>query len=142
MWVRSLVRELRSHMPRGQKAKHKTEAICQQIQYRLLKWSTLKTNLRRKYWYCNDETSWHLPLLIRHTEKLRTQLNVVFLPQMYNLNPITKIRQTNWGTFYKITGIYSLKIQRSRKIKKAEEMFQIKETSWLKTTVIWSWTLD
>ena len=43
--VQSLVRERRSHIPWGQKPKHKTEVILYQIHYRLQQWATLKNEL-------------------------------------------------------------------------------------------------
>ena len=59
VWVWSLVRELGSHMPFGQKTqKHETEAILQQVQQRPWKWSTSKKILKR----IDEETcSFHIP---------------------------------------------------------------------------------
>ena len=45
--VQSLVIQLRSHMPHGQKIKHKTEEILSQIQLTLLKWSISKKKNKR-----------------------------------------------------------------------------------------------
>ena len=57
--MQSLIRELRSHKPQGQKAKHKAEAILSQIQKRLEESSASKKKKKKE-----RKTSSHIRLVI------------------------------------------------------------------------------
>lgn len=54
--------------------------------------------------------------------------SVVPLPKMHKLKPILRAQQVDptWGTFCKTAGLYTFKISRLWKTKKAEALLQIK----------------
>ena len=48
VWVQSLIWELRSHVPHVQKPNQKAEAILEEIQWRLQKWSVPKKSFKKR----------------------------------------------------------------------------------------------
>lgn len=79
----------------------------------------------------------HVPFDIMHSEGPQITM-VIFLPKMYNLSLIIRKEQTKpiLESFYKITGLYSSKMSKSRNTKKAKKLFYIKGNEKVMTIVM------